>query len=125
MSDLRVREKDGHDDAYEAEEKLTALIERVHMDAIEEILTGIDLAHQEHANTQWRIDYLEDELQRERDLKAIAEGMSISLTMEVGQHQEEIQAEVTWQRDEVRKLRADVNGKSLVSLVVFLPRIRG
>ena len=55
--------------------------------AVEELRTGIDLAHQEHANTQWRIDYLEDELQRERDLKAIAEGMSIGLTVEVGQHQ--------------------------------------
>ena len=48
--------------------------------------------------------------------------------MEVGQRQEEVrclEAEVTRQHDEVRRLRADVNGKSLVSLVVFLPRIRG
>ena len=29
------------------------------------------------------------------------------------------------QQDEVRKLRADVDGKSLVSLVVFLPGICG
>ena len=48
--------------------------------------------------------------------------------MEVGQHQEEIQcleAEVARQRDEVQKLWADVDNKSLVSLVVFLPRICG
>ena len=32
---------------------------------------------------------------------------------------------MTRQRDEVRMLRADVNGKSSVSLVVFLPGIRG
>ena len=32
---------------------------------------------------------------------------------------------MTQQRDEVRKLRVDVNGKSLVSLVVFLPGIHG
>ena len=32
---------------------------------------------------------------------------------------------MTLQHDEVRKLRADMDGKSLVSLVVFLPRIRG
>jgi len=35
VSDLRVREKDGHDDAYEAKEKLTALIERARTDAVE------------------------------------------------------------------------------------------
>ena len=60
VADLRVREKDARDDAYEAEEKLAALIERVHMDAmeakwlrkerddllraIEELCMGIDLA---------------------------------------------------------------------------------
>ena len=32
---------------------------------------------------------------------------------------------MTWQRDEVRRLRVDVDGKTPVSLVVFLPRIRG
>ena len=54
--------------------------------------------------------------------------MSSGLTVEVGQHQEEVRhlkAEVTRQRDKVRRLRADVNGKSSVFLVVFLPRIRG
>ena len=35
VADLRVREKDARDDTHEAEEKLTALIERVPMDAIE------------------------------------------------------------------------------------------
>ena len=58
--DLRVKEKDAHNDACEAEEKLVALIERVHVDAmeperlwkeqddllwaIEELHMGIDLA---------------------------------------------------------------------------------
>ena len=54
--------------------------------------------------------------------------MSAELATEVGQRQEEIrclEAEVTRQRNEVRKLWADVNGKSLVSLVVFLPGIHG
>ena len=61
VADLCVREKDAHNNAREAEEKLTDLIERVHMDvveaerlwkeqddllrAIEELHTGIDLAH--------------------------------------------------------------------------------
>ena len=36
-----------------------------------------------------------------------------------------MEIEVTWQHDEVRKLWADVNSKSLVSLVVFVPRIHG
>ena len=35
LANLRVREKDAHDDAHEAEEKLTALIERVCMDVME------------------------------------------------------------------------------------------
>ena len=54
--------------------------------------------------------------------------MSAGLTAKVSQHQEEVrhlEAEVTQQCGEVRKLWADVNGKSLVSLVVFLARIRG
>ena len=54
--------------------------------------------------------------------------MSIGLAAEVGQRQEEVlhlEAEVTWQRDEVRRLWADMNGKSLVSLVIFLPGTRG
>ena len=33
--DLQVREKDAHDDTREAEEKLTALIERARTDAVE------------------------------------------------------------------------------------------
>ena len=48
--------------------------------------------------------------------------------MEVGQRQEEVwrlEAEVTQQRNEVRRLRADMNGKSPVSLVGFLPGIQG
>ena len=54
--------------------------------------------------------------------------MSIRLAMEVGQHQEEVrrlEAKVIRQRDEVRMLWADVDGRTLVSLVVFLPRIHG
>ena len=50
--------------------------------------------------------------------------MAIGLTIEVGQHKEEVrclEAMVTRQRDEVRRLRVDVNSKSLVSFVVFLP----
>ena len=35
VADLRVREKDTRDDAREAKEKLTTLIERVHTDAME------------------------------------------------------------------------------------------
>ena len=35
MANLRVREKDAHDDAHEVEEKLVALIKRVHMDVVE------------------------------------------------------------------------------------------
>ena len=35
VADLRVKEKDAHDDAHEAKEKLVALIERVHTDIVE------------------------------------------------------------------------------------------
>ena len=61
VADLRVREKDARNGTREAEEKLTALIKRVHTDAveakrlrkerddllrtIEELCTGIDLFH--------------------------------------------------------------------------------
>ena len=96
--------------------------------AIEELHMGIDLARQERTDAQQRIGHLEDELQAERDLKVAAEGMSTGLTAEVSQRQEEVQcleAEVTQQRDEVRRLQVDMNGKPPVSLVVFLPRIRG
>ena len=78
VADLRVREKDAHDDTHEAEEKLMALIERACTDAVEaerlwkerddllwaveELHTGIDLAHQEHAVTQQWINHLEDEI---------------------------------------------------------------
>ena len=61
-------------------------------------------------------------------MKVAAEGVSTGLTTEVGQRQEEVQrleAEVTQQHDEVRMLQADMDGKSPVSLVIFLPRIRG
>ena len=95
--------------------------------AIEELRTGIDLARQERADAQQRIDHLEDELQGERDLKVEAKGVATRLTVEVGQCQEEVwclEAEVTRQHDEVGRLRANVNGKSPVFLV-FLPGIRG
>ena len=62
------------------------------------------------------------------DLKVAAEGVFVGLAVEVGQCQEEIQrleAMVTRQRDGVRKLRADVDGKSPVSLAAFLPGICG
>ena len=58
----------------------------------------------------------------------MADGVSVRLTMKVSQRQEEVQhleAKVTLQRDEVRKLQANVDGKSMVSLIVFLPRICG
>ena len=54
--------------------------------------------------------------------------MATWLAVEVGQHQEEVrrlEVEVTQQRDEVHRLWADMNGKSLASLVIFLPEIRG
>ena len=51
---------------------------------------GIDLACQEHAIAQQRNDHLKNELQRERDLKVVAEGVSAGLAAEVGQCQEEI-----------------------------------
>jgi len=54
--------------------------------------------------------------------------VSTGLATEVGQRQEVVrclEAEVARQRDEVQKLWADVDNKSLVSLVVFLPRICG
>ena len=89
---------------------------------------GIDLARQERADAQQQMDHLKDELQRERDLNIVVEGVSARLAVEVGQRQEEVRhldAKVTQQRDEVHKLWADVDGKSPVSLVVFLPRIRG
>ena len=62
------------------------------------------------------------------DLKVAAEGVSVRLAAEVSQRQEEVrrlEAEVTWQRNEVRRLWADMDGKPLVSLVVFLPGICG
>ena len=68
------------------------------------------------------------ELKGERDLKVTADGVSTRLAMEVGQHQEEVRqlkVKVSRQRNEVHKLWVDVDGKSLVSLVVFLPRIHG
>ena len=68
------------------------------LQVIEELHMGIDLAHQERTDAQKRIDHLEDELQGERDLKVVAEGVSTGLAMEVGQLQEEVrrlEAEVT------------------------------
>ena len=98
------------------------------LQAVEKLRIGTKLANQEHVVTQQRTDYLMGELQRERDLKVVADGMCTGLATKVSQHQEEVQhleAEVTRQHDEVRKLLADVNGKSLVSLVAFLPGIHG
>ena len=78
VADLRVKEKDACDDAHEAEEKLTTLIERARMDAveaerlwkewddllwaIEELCMGTELAHQEHADSQQRVGHLKKEL---------------------------------------------------------------
>ena len=95
---------------------------------VEELRTGIDLAHQERADSQQRVVHIKKELRRERDLKVAAKGMSAGLAVEVRQHQEEVrclETEVTWQRDEVRRLWADVDGKSPVSLAVFIPGIHG
>ena len=77
-----------------------ALIERARMDAmeaerlwkeqddllwaIEELHVGTELAHQECTDAQQRVDHLEKELRRERDLKVAAEGVSTGLAMEVG-----------------------------------------
>ena len=47
-----------------------------------------ELAHQERVDAQQWVGHLVNELQRERDLKVAAEGMSAGLAMEVGQHQE-------------------------------------
>ena len=87
------------------------------LQAVEKLRIGTKLANQEHVVTQQRTDYLMGELQRERDLKVVAEGMCARLSMEVGQCQEEVrrlEAKVNQQRDEVRKLWADVDGKSPV-----------
>jgi len=78
VGNLRVREKDAREDAHEAEEKLTALIERARTDAMEakrlwkerddllqameELCTRTELAHQERAVAQQRISHLENEL---------------------------------------------------------------
>ena len=88
------------------------------LQAIEELRTRTELAHQEHIDSQQRVGHLKKELQRERDLKVAAEGMAAGLATKVGQRQEEVrrlEAEVSQQRDEVCRLPADVNGKSLVS----------
>ena len=68
------------------------------LQAVEKLRIGTKLANQEHVVTQQRTDYLMGELQRERDLKVVAEGVLARLAMEVGQCQEEIrclEAEVT------------------------------
>ena len=96
--------------------------------AIEELHMGTKLAHQERVDAQHWVGHLEKELRRERDLKVAPEGMSAGLAPEVGPRQEEVrhlEAEVARQHDEVHRLWADVDGKFLVSLVVFLPGIRG
>ena len=90
--------------------------------------TERDLARQERADAQQQIDLLDGEHEGERDLKVVVEGVSARLAMEVGQRQEEVrplEAEVTQQRDEVCKFRADVDGKPSVSLVVILLETHG
>ena len=98
------------------------------LQAMEELHTGTKLARLERVVAQQWISHLKNELRGERDLKVAADGMSTRLAVELGQRQEKVwrlEAEVTRQRDEVRKLWVDVDSKSLVSLVVFLPRIHG
>ena len=84
-----------------------ALIERARTDAVEaerlwrerdDLLWAVeglymecDLAHQENVNAQQWIDLLEGELEGERDLKVMAEGVSARLATEAGQRQEEVQ----------------------------------
>jgi hypothetical protein len=95
-----------HEDAHEAEEKLVALIERKRADvteserlrkqwddllqAVEGLRTVRDLAHRERADAQQRINLLEGDLEKERDLKIKVEGVTARLATEVSQHQEEI-----------------------------------
>ena len=78
LADLRVREKDTHDDASETEEKLMALIKRGSVDVaeveqllkkhedllwtVEELCTECDLSHQERPDAQQWIILLEGEL---------------------------------------------------------------
>ena len=61
------------------------------LQAIEGLCMECDLDRQEHADAQQRINLLEGELEGERDLKVVAEGVSAWLTTEVGQCQEEVQ----------------------------------
>ena len=50
-----------------------------------------DFAHQERIDAQQRIDLLEGELEGERDLKVVAEGVSTRFPTEVSQRLEEVQ----------------------------------
>ena len=66
-----------------------------------------DLARQERANAQQRICLLEGELRGEKDLKVAVEAVTARLATKVSQRWEKILdlvAEVTWWRDEARKL---------------------
>ena len=78
-----------------------ALIERAHIDTVEaeqlrkewddllRVIEGLrmkrDLACQEHTDAQKWIDLLEGELEGERDLKVVVEGVSASLATKVVQ----------------------------------------
>ena len=53
VADLRVREKDAHDDAREAEEKLTDLIERTRTNIVE-----AEWVRKERDNLLWAIEEL-------------------------------------------------------------------
>ena len=58
----------------------------------------------------------------------MVDGVSARLSVEFGQRQEEVrrlEASVSRQHDEVRRIPTNVDSKPPVSLVVFLPRIHG
>jgi hypothetical protein len=106
VASLRIREVDACQHANKAEEKFAALAKRTHADAVEferlrkerdELLLAVeglrrerDVAHQERINAQLQISLLEGELEKERDLKIKAKGVSAGLAVEVGQRRREI-----------------------------------
>ena len=101
LSNLWIKYVEAHDDTREAREKLLDLIKIMCMDvveieqlqkerddllqAVEGFRTERDLAHQERADAQQRINLLEGELQGEKDLKVAAEAVTTRLIMEVSQ----------------------------------------
>ena len=60
------------------------------LQAIEELRTRTELAHQEHIDSQQRVGHLKKELRRERDLKVVVKGMCAGLAMDVRQDHEEV-----------------------------------